>query len=1147
MKHIIPRKAALSVILAASIAMPSAAATAGMTTSAASTISNPIIWSDVPDEDVIRVGDTYYMVSTTMYFSPGAPIMKSNDLASWEICGYVYDRLAEGDGENLVNGKHDYAKGQWAASLRYNEKNGKFYVFFGSYSTNKSYIYSTDDIEHGEWNKVELNGMYHDASILFDDDGRNYLVYGGGEIKIKELNSDMTGFKSGGLDKTLFKTNITGYVAGEGSHIQKIGDYYYIFIIAWPSGTGRVEICYRSKSLTGNWENKTVLDSNLGSYNSGCAQGGIVETPDGKWYGLLFQDHGSVGRIPVLVPVTWQNDWPMMGVNGKAPLTLELGSGKGTDLAGDDSFDYTSNDLALEWQWNHNPDNSAWSVTEREGWLRLKNKSIASHLLNARNTLTMRTEGPACSSYIKLDASNMKAGDYAGLSAFQLKYGCIGVRVDDSGNKKVYMSVNNGNEVGNSSNKIVAEQNMSGDEVYLKVDFKFANVASDGSSSNNIDKANFYYSYDGQNWTKLGQELSMSYDLKLFTGYRSGIYSYATKTTGGYADIDFFEYDRQTWNGCNGSKVLSGTPVVIEPDENGYYFHNTFDSGSDSWTGRGSASVAADKSEYYAGAGSLACTGREASWNGALRTLSSSVFKAGQEYSFSTIVKYTEGPESQKFYLTLQYNDGTEVKYDKIATIDALPKGEWVQLANTNYKIPEGASDLQMYVETDTDEYSFYVDEAIGAVAGTVIEGPKAAVTTTTTTPPVVTTTTVSTPPASSQDLKDILDSKVSKWGDANGDGDVDMGDVVLIMQSLANPNKYTLGDPGIYNADVSEAGGGITANDALAIQKYLLGAVNKLPESYSDNIKTVTAPATTTTTTTATTTTITTTTTAPKSNFRYNANLQYRANDSYLKQCSQAGRIIKENYTGINGNKSLNVYLPYGYDENKKYNIFYLMHGGGENENTIFSNDVKMQNILDNMIKNGELEPMIVVTPTFNGCPSNDGNMGAGTVWNEMRQSIIPFVEGKYSTYAENTSIEGLKASRYHRAYGGFSMGGGSTWNMLINNLDICAYYMPLSGHCWGGVQGIQNAIDKSGFSQREYFVLAATGDKDLAYNNMLGLINPLKQDTKRFTYTSDFSNGNFYFLVANSNDGIEKTHWWGYVRWYIYDALPYFFHEGQ
>ena len=152
-----------------------------------SVISNPVIWADVPDVDVIRVGDTYYMVSTTMYFSPGAPIMKSNDLVSWEICNYVYDTYAQGDVQNLTNGKHDYAHGQWATSLRYHK--GTYYVFFGSYGSGKSYIYKTNDIENGTWTRSEINGMYHDASLFFDDDGRNYLIYGGnGNIEIKELN-----------------------------------------------------------------------------------------------------------------------------------------------------------------------------------------------------------------------------------------------------------------------------------------------------------------------------------------------------------------------------------------------------------------------------------------------------------------------------------------------------------------------------------------------------------------------------------------------------------------------------------------------------------------------------------------------------------------------------------------------------------------------------------------------------------------------------------------------------------------------------------------------------------------------------------------------------------------------------------------------
>ncbi|OUM59578.1 glycoside hydrolase family 43 protein, partial [Piromyces sp. E2] len=513
----------------------------------AATINNPVIWADVPDPDIIRVDDTYYMVSTTMYFTPGAPIMKSKDLVSWEIVTYTYDILANGDVQTLSRGQHDYSHGSWAASLRYNK--GTFYVFFGSYGTNKSYIFKTKSIESGKWDRFEINGMYHDASILFDDDGRNYLVYGGGgEIKIKEFNAEMTDFKRGGVDKTIFRTNLSG-LAGEGSHVQKINGYYYVFIIAWPSGKGRIEICYRSKNLTGNYENKTVLDSGLGSYGSGVAQGGIVDTPDGKWYGLLFQDHGAVGRIPVLVPVTWQNGWPMMGVNGKAPLTFQIdGDFKGSRLAKSDDFEYSSNNLDLVWQWNHNPDNSAWSVTERPGWLRLKNKNIASEILKARNTLTMRTEGPACNSIVKLDVTNLKVGDYAGLSAFQYNYGNVGVYVADNGEKRIYMANNGGmgdnRDIKDSRNNIVQETKLNGNVIYLKLDFRFSNVELDGSASWNIDKVNFYYSYDGNQWTKIGKEIGMTYDLKLFTGYRSGLFSYPTKNTGGYADFDFFKYER---------------------------------------------------------------------------------------------------------------------------------------------------------------------------------------------------------------------------------------------------------------------------------------------------------------------------------------------------------------------------------------------------------------------------------------------------------------------------------------------------------------------------------------------------------------------------------------------------------------------------
>lgn len=751
------------------------------------TISNPIIWADVPDEDIIRVGDTYYMVSTTMYFSPGAPIMKSKDLVSWEICNYVYDTYADGDKQTLKNGENDYSHGQWAASLRYHD--GNFYVFFGSYGTGKSYIYKTSDIENGTWTRSEINGMYHDASILFDDDGRNYLVYGaGGTAKIKEFNSDMTGFKKNGVEQTLFSTGLDN-LAGEGWHIQKINGYYYIFVIAWPSNSKRIELCYRSKELLGKYEGKTILNSGLGTYGGGVAQGGIVDTPDGKWYGLLFQDHGSVGRIPVLVPVTWENNWPMMGVNGEVPLTLEIDSDyAGTQLAKDDDFTYSSNKLDLEWQWNHNPDNTAWSVTERPGYLRLKNSTLATNLLDARNTLTQRTEGPSCSSIIKLDTSGMKAGDYAGLSAFQFKYGNVGVYVADDGSKKIYMANNGGYSdsatVGDSYNNIVEQTNLSGNEIYLKVDFLFNKVDSSGSSSYNIDKANFYYSYDGTSWTKIGEELSMVYSLTLFTGYRSGIYSYATKTTGGYADIDYFDYERADWN----------TATVIEPNDFGWYFADGFEGDTCSWESRGAASIQTSGRTAYVGSEALLVQNRTAAWNGAYRTLNPRAFVPGNEYSFSVNVTYFDGAATDQFYLKLEYTDANgDTQYATIAEGTGI-KGEWVQLANKNYLIPADATEMKLYVETAETTNNFYIDEAIGAVGGTGILG--------------------------AGEAKDII------LGDLNFDGVINVFDLCMAKQGISDGFTSTAEK---IAADVNQDE---TADitDVKLIQDFILAKITEFP-----------------------------------------------------------------------------------------------------------------------------------------------------------------------------------------------------------------------------------------------------------------------------------------------------------------------------
>ena len=282
----------------------------------------------------------------------------------------------------------------------------------------------------------------------------------------------------------------------------------------------------------------------------------------------------------------------------------------------------------------------------------------------------------------------------------------------------------------------------------------------------------------------------------------------------------------------------------------------------------------------------------------------------------------------------------------------------------------------------------------------------------------------------------------------------------------------------------------------------------------------------------------------SPVKQYNYNSGLQFHEFPSkYLEQSSNPGKVIKEQYEGPKGTNTCYVYLPPNYDENKKYNIFYLMHGGGEDETTMFfSKDTQMQNIFDHMIEKGDMEPMIVVAPTWN-------QVGAENFWQELRERVIPHVEGKYSTYAESTSLADIQASRYHRAYGGFSMGSISTWGVFMHDLDIIAYYMPLSGEYKVNNLSVQqqsqmiiNSIHESGLKPNEYFIMAATGSDDMAQPNMTPLINELRKNTNELIETSDLSKGNFYYMMA---DG--KVHWWQHVRHYVYDILPYFFHEGK
>lgn len=517
--------------------------------------SNPVIFADVPDVDFIRVDDAYYMVSTTMHLSPGCPVMKSYDLVNWEIVNYVYNTLDDADNLALRAGQHNYGQGQWAASIRYN--NGTYYVGFLSYATGKSYIYYTKDIENGKWDRFEFNEGFHDMSLLFDDDGRIYIIYGGGQIWCVELEKDLSAIKPDTKRVLIQDAGLVPGCLAEGAHVYKIDGYYYIFIITWPSGGRRTQLCYRSESLDGEWEMKVIVDDNLDFHNAGVAQGGIVDSVSGDWYCILFQDHGAVGRAPVLMPMTWEDGWPVVE-DQKAPKTAEIpiSGHEIKSIVTSDEFinsqivrpyhnfaenieeagenEYNGSNLLLEWQWNHNPDNRFWSLTEREGYLRLKNGRPATSITRARNTLTQRTFGPTCSGYIKMDVTNMKNGDVAGLSAFAERYGYVAVKMEDN-KKYIAMAKYDDNDSVEAEFEIERVE-LTGNEVYLRVDFDF---------TNSTDKAYFYYSLDGENWTRVGNILQMNYYGLHFMGYRFAIFNYATAEAGGYVDVDFFRVSKE--------------------------------------------------------------------------------------------------------------------------------------------------------------------------------------------------------------------------------------------------------------------------------------------------------------------------------------------------------------------------------------------------------------------------------------------------------------------------------------------------------------------------------------------------------------------------------------------------------------------------
>jgi beta-xylosidase len=483
-----------------------------------------------------------------MHFMPGGVILRSYDLIHWEIASYVFENLDDTPAQRLEDGKNIYGKGMWAASLRFH--NNTFYVCFVANDTKKTYLYQSDCIT-GPWKKQNIEGFYHDSSLLFDED-RVYIVHGNREIHLTELNSDLTAPKLGGLNRIIIREKGNVVLGYEGAHMYKINGKYYVFLIHWPADGNcrRTEACFVSDTLEGEFIGRDILDDDMGYHNFGVAQGGIVDTPDGDWYAMLFQDHGAIGRIPVLVPIHWEERFPVFGIDGKVPHHIETKSTRPdycyTPLVDSDDFRYDFVDdkgkasLKNVWQWNHVPSHELWSVDKDLGSLRIQSDHLSTNVLQARNTLTQRMCGPTSEAIVNVDGSFLKDGDYTGVCAFQGCYGLIALTKEGEQYYLVMLSKafnpdeNIWGEPGGDKNpgKEYARVPIESNKVTLKISTNFVN---------NEDTADFYYLRDDK-WEKLGITHQLYFRLDHFTGCRFGLFLFSTKNIGGATLFSNFIY-----------------------------------------------------------------------------------------------------------------------------------------------------------------------------------------------------------------------------------------------------------------------------------------------------------------------------------------------------------------------------------------------------------------------------------------------------------------------------------------------------------------------------------------------------------------------------------------------------------------------------
>jgi len=441
------------------------------------TYRNPVLFADYSDPDAIRVGNDFYLVSSSFDQVPGLPILHSTDLVNWSIIGHA---LAEQPPLDIYS-RTGHGNGVWAPAIRWH--NGEFYIYYPDPEYG-IYVVKAKKIA-GPWSKPKLIKAakgWIDPCPLWDDDGNAYLINGvaasrsgmKNQLILSRMSPDgETLLDDGalvidghGVDTTL-----------EGPKIYKRNGYYYVFAPAGGVPTG-YQVIYRSRNIYGPYERKVVLAQGKTAIN-GPHQGAWVTTAAGEDWFLHFQDQEAWGRVVLLEPMRWEKDWPVMGINQNSegvgepvvsyrkPKTLA----KAAIATPADTDEFNAPHLGLQWQWQANPQ-PGWALPSSAlGVLRLQNvpvdKSSAEKLWATPNVLTQKVIGPSFTATAKLQVTSPAAGDRAGLVLLGLDYAYIAVRHTSTGLSLVAGRCLNADKAGQEQETTLAE--LHGNTIYLRV------------------------------------------------------------------------------------------------------------------------------------------------------------------------------------------------------------------------------------------------------------------------------------------------------------------------------------------------------------------------------------------------------------------------------------------------------------------------------------------------------------------------------------------------------------------------------------------------------------------------------------------------------------------------------------------------------